>query len=171
MRCEIRCSRSSGIGVQLRRNTQAEALNAKWEHIDRQQRVWRIPSEISKSKKVRSVPLNDTAHSILNGLQSKKKYDFLFINTKTGKPYTTISKVWDRLRQEAGFPHLRLHDMRHAFASYLVSSGHSLYLVQNILGHSDPNVTQRYAHLSTKSLQDAADSASDIISNAMKKSA
>jgi site-specific recombinase XerD len=79
-------------------------------------------------------------------------------------------KVWNRLRNEADFPHLRLHDLWHNYASFLINSGRTLYEVQQILGHSDPTVTQRYAHLSAKSLQNAADSASDVISGARQKS-
>jgi len=85
------------------------------------------------------------------------------VNEETKKPYTTIMKVWSRLRTKAGVPHLRIHDLRHQYASFLVNSGRSLYEVQQILGHSDPKVTQRYAHLSTRSLQEAANSASVLI--------
>jgi len=63
-----------------------------------------------------------------------------------------------------------IHDLRHQYASFLVNSGQSLYTVQQILGHSDPSVTQRYAHLSTKALQDAANSASVAIKGAMQVS-
>jgi hypothetical protein len=63
---------------------------------------------------------------------------------------------------KAGVPFLRIHDLRHQYASFLVNAGRTLYEVQQILGHSDPSVTQRYAHLS-KSLQDAANSASLMI--------
>ena len=62
--------------------------------------------------------------------------------------------------EAAGLPHLRLHDLRHQFASFLVNDGRTLYEVQAILGHSSSKVTERYAHLSTKTLQDAANSAS-----------
>jgi site-specific recombinase XerD len=68
--------------------------------------------------------------------------------------------VWAELRAKAGLDHVRIHDLRHQFASFLVNDGNSLYAVQQILGHSDPSVTQRYAHLSTKALQEAASSAS-----------
>jgi site-specific recombinase XerD len=64
---------------------------------------------------------------------------------------------------------MRIHDLRHQHASSLVNSGRTLYEVQQILGHSGPSVTIRYSHLSTKTLQDAADSASDIINGAMPK--
>jgi integrase len=144
-----------------------EALNARWEHFDLDRRNWTIPSAHSKSRKIRSIPLNDQAISILESLGTRDKYDHPFIGRR-GK-LTTINRVWNRLRKDAGLPRLRLHDLRHNYASFLINSGRSLYDVQNILGHSDPSVTQRYAHLSTKSLQDAANSASDIIKDAMPK--
>jgi len=143
-----------------------EALSATWSQIDKPNRVWRIPAINSKSKRIRSVPLNDSAIEILNHLDTEGAYEHLFINRKTKKPYTTVTKVWFRLRLKAGLPHLRIHDLRHQYASFLVNSGRTLYEVQQILGHSNPIVTQRYAHLSSKSLQDAASSASDAIKGA-----
>ncbi len=112
------------------------------------------------------MPLNDTALGILDQQDTE---DYLFINRRTGKPYTTIHKVWEKLRNEAGLPHLRIHDLRYQYASFLVNSGRTLYEVQQILGHSDPTVTQRYAHLSTRSLQDAAESASAIIDGSLRR--
>jgi hypothetical protein len=64
-------------------------------------------------------------------------------------------------------PQFRIHDLRHQYASFLVNSGRTLNEVLQVLGHSDPKVTQRYAHLSTKSLQDAANSASITIQRGM----
>lgn len=154
-----------------------EALKATWSQIDRQTRVWRIPAAVSKSRKIRVVPLNDSALDVLCQLETEGHYEHLFVNSRiskitgeevgTGKPYTTIMKVWTRLRLKAGLPHFRIHDLRHQYASFLVNAGFSLFCVQQVLGHSDPKVTQRYAHLSTKSLQDAANSASIMIRGAM----
>jgi len=64
---------------------------------------------------------------------------------------------------KAGLPHLRIHNLRHIYASFRVNSGRTLYDVQQILGHSDPTVTQRYAHLSSRALREAAVSASSAI--------
>ena len=147
-----------------------EALQAKWKDVEREKRLWRIPATNSKSKKVRSVPLNASAIEVLDQLDTEGTHEYLFVNRDTQKPYTTIHKVWNRLRIKAGLPHLKIHSLRHQYASFLVNSGRTLYEVQQILGHSDPSVTQRYAHLSTKSLQDAADSASDAINAAMQES-
>lgn len=148
-----------------------EVLTGKWQQIDRANRVFRIEALNSKSKRVRSVPLNDSALDVLNQLDTEGLYEHLFINKRLGKPYTTIMKVWTRLRSKAGLPHLRIHDLRHQFASFLVNSGRTLLEVKEILGHSDQKVTERYSHLSTKTLQDAANSASVIIKGAMQEAA
>ena len=107
--------------------------------------VFIVRASNSKSKRLRAVPLNSNAIEILNQLDSQGKFDHLFINRKTGKPYVNIAKVWVRLRKQAGLPHLRMHDLRHQYASFLVNGGRTLYEVQQILGHSDPKVTMRYA--------------------------
>ncbi len=143
-----------------------EALSAKWEHVDTEKRIWRVPATNSKSKRLRAIPLNDAAMAEINALDTKGEYEHLFINKRTKLPYVNIAKVWEDLRKKAGLPKLRLHDLRHQFASFLVNDGQSLYTVQQILGHSDPSVTQRYAHLSVTALQNAANSASKQIQSA-----
>jgi integrase len=140
-----------------------EAMQAKWEQLDLDNGIWRIPATNSKSKKTRSVPLNDSAIWVLGQLWTKDVHPYLFVNVSTQKPFVTITRAWYRLREKAGIDNLRVHDLRHSFASFLVNGGRSLYEVQQILGHSDPKVTMRYAHLSTKALQEAANVASVIV--------
>ena len=158
------------MGIRVAGLLSRRSCCTKWKHIDRENRVWRIPASNSKSKKVRSVPLNDSAIEVLDRLGTEGKFEWLF-RSVTGERLKHVHRVWDRLRVKAGLPHLRLHDLRHEHTSLLVNQGHSLYVVQQILGHKDPSVTQRYAHLSTRSLQDASDSASKAIQGAMKKTA
>jgi len=145
-----------------------EALSTRWSDVDIGNRLLVISSERSKSKAVRSVPLSDTAIGILEELRPMGDGEHVFVG-KHG-PLKYVHKVWNRLRKQAGLPHLRMHDLRHQYASFLVNSGRTLYEVQQILGHSSPLVTQRYAHLSTKAMQEAADTAGDIIADAMAKS-
>lgn len=145
------------LSTGARRN---EAMTATWENIDVEHRTWRIPATNSKSKKVRSVPLNDSALRVLSELATDKRSPYVFTNPRTKTRYNNINTTWDQMRKNAGLPELRIHDLRHQYASQLVNSGRSLYEVQQILGHSDPTVTQRYAHLSTTALQEAAKSAS-----------
>ena len=139
-----------------------EALTATWKNISVDGGVWKVDASLSKSKRSRSIPLNDSAFWVLEQLTSKGVSDYLFPSPVTGRPYTAITRAWYRLRAKAGVS-IRLHDLRHGFASMLVSGGRSLYEVQQILGHSDPKVTMRYAHLSAKSLQAAANEASVIV--------
>ena len=72
--------------------------------------------------------------------------------------------------KDAGLPWLRLHDLRHNYASMLVNSGRTLYEVQQILGHSQASVTERYAHLSTATLQEAANSVGTYLDKALGSS-
>jgi len=144
-----------------------EVLKATWSQIDRGTRVWRIPASNSKSKRVRSVPLNDSALDVLAQVGTEGAFEHVFVNLQTKERYTTIHKVWGRIRRSAGLPHLRIHDLRHMYASFLVNAGCTLYEVQQILGHSDPKVTQRYAHLSSEALQKAANCASIAIRGAV----
>lgn len=147
-----------------------EVLSAKWSDVDLDKGVFTIRATNSKSKRLRAVPLNGTALEVLKQLDTQERFEHLFINRKTGKPYVNITKVWQRLRTAAGLKHLRLHDLRHQYASFLVNNGRTLYEVQQILGHSDPKVTMRYAHLSTRALQEAANSASIKIKEATASS-
>lgn len=144
-----------------------EALSAKWSQVDTENRVWVIPASNSKSKRVRSVPLNQSALDVLKKLDTAGKFEYLFINYRTGTHLRGIHTGWHSLRLKAGLPHLRIHDLRHSFASFLVNNGRTLYEVQQILGHSVPTVTQRYSHLSAKTLLSATDAASNCINAAM----
>jgi integrase len=146
-----------------------EALTAKWDLVDRQNRIWRVSAENSKSGKSRVVPLSDAALDVLDQVGTEGKYEQVFINPDTEKPFVHIRHTWRRIREKAGLSWLRLHDLRHNMASMMVNAGRSLYEVQNVLGHADSRMTQRYAHLSSKTLQDAANSASVKIMEAMKK--
>lgn len=142
-----------------------EAVQATWERIDLESGVWKIPATNSKSKKTRSVPLNDSALWVLEQSKQQGAFAYAFANPETGEPYQSVRRVFYRLCKKANVK-LRIHDLRHSFASMLVSGGRSLYEVQQILGHSDPKVTMRYAHLSTKALQAAANTASVIVPKA-----
>lgn len=122
-----------------------------------------INQRFPKSKRVRSIPLNESAIHVLDQLGTEGQSDHLFINLHTKERLTAVNKVWGRLRVKAGLPHLRLHDLRHQFASFLVNAGHTIYEVQKILGHSDTKVTERYAHLSLKTLEKASSSASNAL--------
>ncbi|MGM9516696.1 tyrosine-type recombinase/integrase [Roseateles sp. DB2] len=140
-----------------------EAMSAKWEQMDLASEIWRVPASNSKSKRSRVVPLNESAVWVLNQLDTKGHHDFLFVNPATNRPFVTITRAWYRLRRKAGIENMRIHDLRHSYASFLANANCSLYEIQNILGHSDPRVTQRYAHLQHQTLKNAARAGSMIV--------
>lgn len=135
-----------------------EVLDAKWEDFDMERTSWRIPN--TKAGKARIVPLSDTATSLLTKLKKKKRSPYAFANPITLKPYKSIYYSWHTARKEAGLDDVRIHDLRHSFASFLVNAGRSLYEVQTLLGHTQIKTTQRYAHLSTTSLRAASNEVS-----------
>jgi integrase len=133
----------------------SEVLNARWDEIDFGRRLLTVPAARSKSKKPRHIMLSDAAVDLLLGVPREREIPWVFFNPRTGKPPVSIFYAWDSIRKKVGLADLRLHDLRHSYASFLVNAGRSLYEVQRLLGHHDPKVTMRYAHLSPQSMLDA----------------
>ena len=140
-----------------------EVLEARWEYIDLERGLLTVP--LSKNGKPRHVPLSPAARSIL--VQSKlviiellgceeAANGWVFPNPKTRKPFLKMQSGWMRARRLAGLDGLRVHDLRHSFASALVNRGMTLYDVKEALGHSSVVTTQRYAHLAPQRLMQAA---------------
>jgi integrase len=135
-----------------------EALAAKWEHIDIERRLWTVP--ISKSGRRRHIPLSKAALLILQRLPIQSDSDWVFPGASPDKPVGCVRKAWTRVKAIAGLPEdLRIHDLRHTFASMVVSRGRTIHEVGALLGHSNLSMTQRYAHLAPAQLIAAANEA------------
>jgi integrase len=132
-----------------------ELLRAKWEHVDLDRRSWHIPT--TKTGKPRHVPLSQAAVDIIERLARWHNCPWLLPNPDTRLPYTDIKRVWDTARDEAGLHGLRLHDLRHSAASFMINAGIDLYAVGRILGHADHQSTQRYSHLANDTLMRAVE--------------
>ena len=140
----------------------SEALRMKWADIDFGLRLWTVP--LSKSGRPRHIPMSHGAISLVetaktiavkNGVGTS---EFVFPNLTTGKPLSDVTHAWQKARQVAGLQDVRLHDLRHSYASALVNQGRSIYEVQKLLGHANVRTTERYAHLSTETLMAGASS-------------
>ena len=138
-----------------------EVLDAKWEDVDWDRSLWYVLT--TKAGKARVVPLSESALALLENLHERKRSPYIFANPNTLKPYKSFYYSWHTARLNAGLGDVRVHDLRHSFASFLVNAGRSLYEVQTLLGHTQIKTTQRYAHLSSESLR----SASNEIANAV----
>ena len=132
----------------------SEAGYARWEDLDCDRALWTIP--LSKSGKRRYIPLSNAALNVLSR-QRTNGSAYVFPSPITGKPMVHFHHTWDSIRKKAGIPDVRIHDLRHNFASLLINNGRSLYEVQKLLGHADISTTQRYAHLSQDTLQEATE--------------
>lgn len=127
-----------------------ELLHAEWKNVDIERRLWLIP--MSKTGKPRHVPLSQAAIGIINTLPRFKDCPYLVPNPATRKPFTDIKHPWDTARREAGLEDVRLHDLRHSAASFMVNSGVDLFTVGKVLGHACYQSTQRYSHLANDTL-------------------
>lgn len=137
-----------------------EVLYARWQDFDFDKRLWRIPH--TKNGRPRTVPMSDGVMAILQTVP-RSHSPYVFVNSDTGKPYVSIHYAWDTARKRAGLKDVRLHDLRHSFASILINSGRSLYEVQHLLGHTQVKTTERYAHLQQDTLLRAANVVNDVV--------
>lgn len=139
-----------------------EALDLKWCDVDTNTGAWLLGE--NKSGKARRIQLNQDALNIIRKMSRQSAY--IFANPVTGIPFNDIRKTYDKIMLAAKIDNMRIHDLRHNFASLAVNSGQSLYVVQHLLGHASPQTTQRYAHLQTDTLLAASEQVAHIIKNA-----
>ncbi len=138
-----------------------EVTQAKWEHVLWTERKLLVP--LSKSGKPRWIALSTSAMSLLDSIPKLAGCDYIFPSPITGRPCPSLWFPWRRIRARAGFQDVRLHDLRHSFASFLVNEGVSLHVVQALLGHANARTTQRYAHLASDTLTDATEIVDGIV--------
>jgi integrase len=176
-----------------------EMLQASWKEFDLERGMWTKPSHHTKQKREEYVSLSDAALELLQTMAKQKAGEHLFPGTDKGEPSATKARVtirrpWVQVCKAAGLaeevrkkgkrinpetrepreivrykPKWRIHDLRHTFASHLVSSGVSLPIVGKLLGHTQPQTTARYAHLADDPLRAAANKMGDILKTSTSK--
>lgn len=141
----------------------SEILNARFSDIDFENKTLTVP--ISKSNEPRQIELSDKAMAIIEKQKENINYysDYIFPAITGTSKHPDIFGYWNKIRHELGLEDVRIHDLRHSYASFLVNSGHSLYVVQKLLGHKSPRTTQRYSHLDKQTLAEANNAVSELI--------
>lgn len=137
-----------------------EVLSLRWDAVDLERGYLRL----ADTKTGRSVrPIGESAAAILEALPRVERNPFVFPGLKDTEHLKEIRRLWYAARHAAKLEGLRLHDLRHSFASVPATSGESLLVVRSLLGHKRASTTERYAHLADDPVKRAADrAASDI---------
>ncbi len=132
----------------------SEILSLRWEEVDLERQVLFLPDSKTGAK---VVPLGRAAVDVLEHQRIVQGNPYVFPG-RGGKGHLIgLQKIWERIRESAELPDVRLHDLRHSFASAGAGVGMGLPIIGKILGHADPGTTARYAHLATDPLVQAAD--------------
>ncbi|MEI7606225.1 MAG: site-specific integrase [Rhodospirillaceae bacterium] len=132
-----------------------EAMAVRWEHVDLARRTWTLPDP--KGGRLTHKPLGTAAVALLQSQARVGGNPHVFPGERAGDHRRCLRWTWARVCRAAGIKGCRLHDLRHNFASLLVSRGVSLFVVQKLLNHSSPSMTQRYSHLAPNQLLEASD--------------
>jgi integrase len=141
-----------------------EILSLQWQHVDFERACLRLPDSKTGAKVVH---LGPPALEIFSKLERLEGNSHVFPSTSGTGHFVGLYKVWKRIREKAELPDVRIHDLRHSFASVGVASGDSLYIVGKLLGHTQARTTQRYAHLADDPIRAAADRISSQIADAL----
>ena len=135
---------------------QGQLRKLEWRDVDFERRLLTLRPETAKTKKVNHVPLNVEAIDALRLMPIGDPTDAVFPGRR-GKFLSNPNGPWRTLLRAAAIPDFTFHCLRHSFASSLVNEGVDMYRVQKLLTHSDPKLTQRYAHLDPEYMRDAVD--------------
>jgi integrase len=142
----------------------SEILTLQWDHIDFERAFLRLPDSKTGAK---IVPLGAPALELLASLPRIDGNPYVMPGEKEGQHLVGIPRVWERIRTRAKLDDVRLHDLRHSFASVGASAGLGLPIVGKLLGHRDPKTTARYAHIADDPAKAAADRISGTIAAAL----
>lgn len=143
-----------------------EVLALRWDQID-EKGVWTKPASNTKTKRTHRVPLPAPALEILSEMREHSTSPFVFPG-RDGGHLIDLKRPWPEICQAAGIEGLRLHDLRHSYASLAVAGGASLPIIGKLLGHTQTSTTSRYAHLELDPLRAVAERVGAIIEGAGK---
>lgn len=144
----------------------SEILTLRWEHVDMEGQCLRIPDSKTGAK---TIYLPPAGLEVLDGLRQGDDNPYVIAGAKHGSHLVNLRKPWGRIRARAKLNDVRLHDLRHSFASMAVAGGLSLPVIGALLGHTQPATTARYAHLADDPLRQAANIIGGRISAAMQQ--
>jgi integrase len=143
----------------------SEILTLEWKHVDQDGGYFRLPDSKTGAK---LVPLNSMALGIMSMLVQQPDNPYVIVGRNAGDHLVNLEKPWRRIRKRADLNDVRLHDLRHTFASVGAGLGEGLPIIGKLLGHTQSQTTQRYAHLDSDPLAKASERIGSVLSETMK---
>lgn len=131
-----------------------EIMTLQWDHVDLEGRALRLPDSKTGAKVVH---LGQPVVELLQEAPRIKGNPWVIPGTLAGKRLSDLQPFWQRVRARAGVKDVRIHDLRHTFASTAVAAGQGLPMIGKLLGHTQVQTTARYAHLAAEPVKMAAD--------------
>ena len=131
----------------------SEILTLQWRYVDLEAGELRLPDSKTGAKVVH---LGDPAMSVLRGIPRNDDNPWVIAGPRTGKPMSDLDYYWQRIRDRAELEGVRIHDLRHSYASGGLLVGEGLPMIGKLLGHNHVHTTARYAHLANDPLKSAA---------------
>ena len=132
----------------------SEILSLKWDYIDFDRGLIFLPKSKTGAK---PIFLNETALQVLTATPRIQDNHHVIVGAAAGSHLVNLQKPWRRIRERAGLNDMRLHDLRHSFASFAAAQGASLLMIGKLLGHTQAQTTQRYAHLVADPVRNVAE--------------
>jgi integrase len=152
---------AAGLRLALFTGARSGEITAiEWSHVDWQRKLIRLPD--SKTNEPRTIHLSEAALEVLKTVPRIGR--FVIAGAKPDEPYKNLGRAWIDIRGNAGLNDVRLHDLRHSYASLAAGRGVSLQMIGKLLGHKVAATTQRYAHLA----RDAVAAVNDELGAAMQ---
>ena len=141
-----------------------EVRQARFEQFNLDLGSWSKPAATTKQRKIHRIPISGDVVAIVRqrSLLVPRGNPWLFPGDAPGQPVKEIRRFWMGIQKAAKLPEVRIHDLRHTFASLLVSGGASLEMIGKLLGHTQMQTTQRYAHLMDSPLRDGVNAVASI---------
>ncbi|WP_430436953.1 tyrosine-type recombinase/integrase [Oceanibaculum nanhaiense] len=142
-----------------------EIQRLRWDQIDWAHGLIVLTEHKADAGGAKALPLNSAAAEVLRRIPPMPGNPYVFAGFVDGQPIADMQKPWQRVRRRAGLPDLRIHDLRHSFASFGIAAGASLPVIGGLLGHRSLTATATYAHLSADPLQVASESIAKLIAH------
>lgn len=142
----------------------SEITTLQWRHVDYERGLLLLPDSKTGQK---AIALNPQAVEVLKGLAVEQGNPYVIIGQRSGTHLVNLQKPWRRIRELAGLPDVRIHDLRHTFASVAAASGASLHMIGKLLGHAQAQTTARYAHLADNPMRQLNDQVGNTLAAAL----